>query len=267
MSFGSEYFEESNLGKFAPLIKFYRLIFGIEDFHSHIRWDKVKRVISPKEKTLEIGAGNGIMSINYLKMFKKDIDLLVYDRKDLHVAKEIIDKLFSKQNQQLKPKINVYSGDAQYLEGIQSDYYDQVLLIDVLEHVDSPEKVVYQINRVLKIQGMVIVSVPTPSYLDFFGAKFDNMIGHKRHYTKQTISEAFAQGGFRLVKIEFYTGGLASRLCKLYYNQMGETKFKFLLMPVMLFLAKLSEMKPKPPFSSIIAVFAKEYNSAKGNHL
>ncbi len=88
-------------GKFAPLIKLYRIIFGIEDFHSHIRWDMAKRVISQKEKTLKIGAGNGIMSINYLKMFKKDIDLLVYYRKDIHVAKEITDKLFSNINSDL----------------------------------------------------------------------------------------------------------------------------------------------------------------------
>lgn len=56
--------------------------------------------------------------------------------------------------------------DAQDMSGvIPSDSYDTVLLLDVLEHVPRPRKIVCEIYRILRSGGTLILSVPHLSRL------------------------------------------------------------------------------------------------------
>ena len=45
--------------------KIYTLLFGIGDFHTHIRFRAVKNLFQQKDRNVEIGAGSGVMSIGF----------------------------------------------------------------------------------------------------------------------------------------------------------------------------------------------------------
>lgn len=88
-----------------------------------------------------------------------------------------------------------FEADAQDMSGvIDSDRYDTVLLLEVLEHVPNPFKVVGELYRVLRKDGKVILSVPHLSRLheepyDFY------------RYTKYGLRHLFEEAGFSEVEI------------------------------------------------------------------
>lgn len=88
-----------------------------------------------------------------------------------------------------------FEADAQDMSGvIDSDRYDTVLLLEVLEHVPNPFKVAAELYRVLRKDGKVILSVPHLSRLheepyDFY------------RYTKYGLRHLFEEAGFKEVEI------------------------------------------------------------------
>ena len=88
---------------------------------------------------------------------------------------------------------------------ITSNSVDEVKMIDVLEHLENPEKVAKEIHRILKIGGRWEVSVPywnyTPSY----------RINHKWQFseallcdlTGELLDSGIKKGQFRIVIFEF----------------------------------------------------------------
>ncbi len=99
----------------------------------------------------------------------------------------------------------------------ESNKFDLAICIDVIEHTDNPDKVVKEINRVLRFGGRLIITVP--HY--FFPATYDpiNAIlrifnkkipigmwawGHKRLYTKDSFKKILEKNNFRIIK---FSGG------------------------------------------------------------
>lgn len=88
-----------------------------------------------------------------------------------------------------------FEADAQDMSGVvPSDRYDTVLLIEVLEHVPNPFRVVGELFRVLRQGGKVILSVPHLSRLheepfDFY------------RYTHYGLKHLFENAGFDVVEL------------------------------------------------------------------
>jgi SAM-dependent methyltransferase len=88
-----------------------------------------------------------------------------------------------------------FQADAQDLSSvIASDRYDTVLLLEVLEHVPNPFRVVAELFRVLRSGGKVILSVPHLSRLheepyDFY------------RYTHYGLRHLFEQAGFEILEL------------------------------------------------------------------
>lgn len=80
---------------------------------------------------------------------------------------------------------------------LDANTVDSVLLTEVLEHCPEPLKVLNDINRVLKVDGTVVFSVPFLWYLhespwDFY------------RYTPFAIKKMFQETGFDFEKLEIY---------------------------------------------------------------
>jgi SAM-dependent methyltransferase len=79
--------------------------------------------------------------------------------------------------------------------------FDTVLLTDVLEHIYKPEKLLLEINRVLKPGGRVIIAVP-----------FLYRIHEEPHdyyrYTEFTLHRLCEDAGIKILKLEPYGGYL-----------------------------------------------------------
>lgn len=136
--------------------RLYGKLIGVNDFHSHFRWRGIKQYINFEAKhTLEVGAGTGVMTFEVAKRLPKDARIIASEFNDHSVA---IGKEIAKR------------GHFKNVEFVQKDLralglggnFDQVLAIDVLEHVDDDLLALKEINGVLKSGGLLIISVPTP---------------------------------------------------------------------------------------------------------
>lgn len=81
----------------------------------------------------------------------------------------------------------------------RNNSFDIALLIQVLEHVDSPDRIIKEAARVLKPNGVLILSVP------FFYPLHDMPYDWGR-YTSTALKSFISQAGLRLIKIKVQGG-------------------------------------------------------------
>ncbi|MBA64831.1 MAG: hypothetical protein CMG55_03415 [Candidatus Marinimicrobia bacterium] len=97
-----------------------------------------------------------------------------------------------------------YVGDVQDMNCIKNDTYDTVVSFEVLEHVNNPFVAVSEIKRVLKSNGIFILTVPHLSRLH-------DMPHDYYRYTKFGLKSLLNQNGFKVLEI-LPRGGLFSFL-------------------------------------------------------
>ncbi len=93
--------------------------------------------------------------------------------------------------------------DAHNLD-FRSGYFDAVFALEVLEHVENPEKVLSEIKRVLKKGGYAVILVPTDSFLfqmiwwfltNYWWAKIWNDC-HIQSFKKESLVKISKKSGF-----------------------------------------------------------------------
>lgn len=101
-----------------------------------------------------------------------------------------------------------------YLEGagFKSDFFDVVTMTDVFEHVAEPRKMLFEIKKVLKKDGVLFIKVPNGNYnlLKLWLAKragklkdhdiFDSY-EHLTHFTHKTLKRMLGECGFKIKKV------------------------------------------------------------------
>lgn len=80
-----------------------------------------------------------------------------------------------------------------------NNFFDVVLVMDVLEHTNDL-KTLMEISRILKKDGLVIISVPAFSWL---WSKWDVIHYHKRRYTIKKLSYKLTKYEFSIIKISY----------------------------------------------------------------
>lgn len=71
-----------------------------------------------------------------------------------------------------------------------------VVLLDVIEHVADPVKVLTHAKSALRPDGAAIITVPSYQWLF---SKWDQLLGHYRRYSARMLKDQAAAAGFRLV--------------------------------------------------------------------
>ena len=99
-----------------------------------------------------------------------------------------------------------------------NQYFDKVFVLDILEHVKEINIAINEIERVLKPNGMVILSGPTESwfykfcrYLWLGSVQYE--IGHV--YTVYDVEKKFESNGFKLIKQKTLPGILLPGLFRI----------------------------------------------------
>jgi len=134
------------------------------------------RNIGQDEKVLDVGCGIG----DFLRYRKNTFGVEINEKAVFYCLKE---------------GFNVCKMEADVLP-FQSSVFDCVVLDNVLEHIQEPEPILKEINRVLNKKGKVIIGVP--------GKKgFDRDSDHKIFYDKNRLLECLESNGFK-VKKTFY---------------------------------------------------------------
>lgn len=105
-------------------------------------------------------------------------------------------------------------------EELQSHYFDLVLMISVLEHLNDPFLVLQKCYEVLKGEGVLIINVPTwrgKFFLELVAFKSGlspnttiEVDDHKMYYDKKDLWPLIVKAGFKPsnIKLNYYKFGL-----------------------------------------------------------
>lgn len=107
-----------------------------------------KANVSANPTILDIGCGNGLMSLQLGK--------LGYSVKGIDISAEAIAKA---NENNCFPNVSFEIIDAEKLAA-KSEKYDFIICSEVLEHLYEPESMVANIKQILKANGKLIVTVP-----------------------------------------------------------------------------------------------------------
>jgi SAM-dependent methyltransferase len=83
--------------------------------------------------------------------------------------------------------------------------FDAVLALDVIEHVPDDVAMLREARRVLRPDGVLIVTVPA---LPWLWSAHDDVNHHYRRYTLATLRRSLQAGGFRPARASYYNAVL-----------------------------------------------------------
>lgn len=158
-----------------------RWAFGlIKDITKYCDKSSVKNI-------LDVGCGNGVKSILLANYFS-NAKVLGIDFTDEGIKKANAN--YSKVN-------NIHFEKADIFE-IQTEKYDMVSCLEVLEHIEDWQSILKKICDTSN--KYVLISVPTGRMRDY-----EKYVGHLRNFKKGEIENFMADNGFKKIKT-FYAG-------------------------------------------------------------
>lgn len=147
-------------------------------------------------KAIEIGCGAGYSTKIINNFLPKGTKLM---------ASEYVDYLVPKA-QELNPNVNIIQENIYELKH-KDNTFDIVFLLEVLEHLDYPERALNEINRVLKDDGVLILGVPREPLwrvLNMARGKYlrnlGNTVGHLNHWSAGGLNNYIEENFGTVVK-------------------------------------------------------------------
>jgi SAM-dependent methyltransferase len=81
---------------------------------------------------------------------------------------------------------------------------DVVAALDIIEHIENDEHLLSSIQRMLKHEGVLILTVPAYQFL--LSPYAD--AGHKRRYSKRELRKRIEKGGYKILEIGYFNSML-----------------------------------------------------------
>jgi 2-polyprenyl-3-methyl-5-hydroxy-6-metoxy-1,4-benzoquinol methylase len=158
------------------------------DYHSIVRLDAIHMMDrNLTQRVLEIGCGTG----NTLAYLKKNglaayVEGIEKELQCVEALNPLVDKLTN--------------ADVEQLGFTENEKFDTVLLLDILEHLVDPYKLLQQVTRLIKPKGQIIISIPNIRNLKILKALIVNGTWtyqdtgildrtHLRFFTKKSFLE------------------------------------------------------------------------------
>ena len=136
--------------------------------------------LKKKNNILDFGAGSGV-----------NLDILrKYGLVDIHEQNKYARTVIKKE----KKIKNLYS-----TLKIKKNFYDLILLADVIEHVKQPKELLKDLKKFLKKDGHILITVPA---YQFLFSKKDKVLGHYRRYNKELLKTELS--GFKVENISYF---------------------------------------------------------------
>jgi len=177
---------------------------------------KIARPYIRNKKVLDIGCWTG----QFEKLAIKTVEQIL----GIDLEKEVIDCA-----KKLVPEAAFRVGSALNLP-FSNKSFDCIVLLDVIEHLplNTENKALGEIKRVLKPKGYLILSTPSNHIFSILLDPAFFLIGH-RHYSIKKIKKLLQNQGFKIVKI-YKTGGiycLFSNLTQILVKHLINKKINF----------------------------------------
>jgi len=87
----------------------------------------------------------------------------------------------------------------------RTEKFDVVTVLDVVEHVQEDKAVLKEIWRVLKPNGMIVVTVPA---YQFLWSQHDIASSHVRRYNSRTITKVLKDSQFEIIRTSYFVSFL-----------------------------------------------------------
>ena len=113
------------------------------------KFEKVSKLIPPNSKILDVGCGDG-----KIRLFLKNPIYFGADADEELISKLISQKIKAKKTDLNKDEIP-----------FKNEKFDFVLLLDVLEHVVNPKKLLLEAKERLNENGKLIITLPNDYHL------------------------------------------------------------------------------------------------------
>ena len=161
------------------------------------RTREVRRVIEKQFdnhsnlKCLDIGTADGLMlsKINQIFKFNQAVGI--------DMSEELI-----KTN--LDPTIKLEVGDAQDLK-FQDNYFDIVIAASMIDHLDDPEKMIKESYRVLKDNGILILTVANPWFDKLSEAVgYTKAAEHNEKLPLVKLKKMLKSGNFAVIEAKYF---------------------------------------------------------------
>jgi SAM-dependent methyltransferase len=183
-------------------------------------------VTRTESRILDVGCGSGTLG----KIFTEkghDVDGITISPDEYEIAKIYLNNTF------------IHNLETGLPDTIEAQTYDYVICSHVLEHIVYPSKLLGDILKVLKPEGILIVALPNimhyKSRMKLAIGKFDYQDAglwdytHVKWYTFETAKKLFVEHGFS-IELAMVTGDLPfnSIFSKIFSPRMSAIFFKLL---------------------------------------
>jgi SAM-dependent methyltransferase len=174
--------------------KLYQEMYAIESEHW---WFRARRDILthlivkyiPQGNILDVGCGTGFM----LEALQTE-----WDSKGeiwgIDIAEAAVQVCHEKGLNQVRQ--GVLGNNA-----LPADYFDLVMFLDMIEHLEQDLPALHQAKHYLKPQGQILITVPA---YQFLWSAHDEIHHHKRRYTKNMLTDLLHQAGYEAVFISYF---------------------------------------------------------------
>jgi SAM-dependent methyltransferase len=157
---------------------------------------------------LEIGCGSGNVLGYFLERGLSDCSGWDVDMHALNIARSRF------------PSANFEQVDMFNQRQHVRDHFGVIGSFDCLEHIEDDALCLSHIRRLLKKDGTLIVSVPAMQQL---WSPFDELFGHYRRYTRQSIVSLFESCGFKDIRAQYIMAPLVPPLLLFRNNEPDMT--------------------------------------------
>lgn len=200
----------ARLGKLGELKATYKTVINIPNNNSSKLWDRLNdqditrrnnpmawertRIVSNwighGKKVLDVGFGSGILE---KQLFKYNLENKVYGIDFSESSIERVKKIYPK---------GIYKKGRITKIPFNSGIFDIVVALEILEHVSPIQtfNALFELNRVLKKGGKVVISVPLNEGLKDLVRKGSNPNAHVRVYTPDLIKAEMILAGFQPIR-------------------------------------------------------------------
>lgn len=180
-----------------------------KQYYSFERPEVCACVPATAKTILDVGCASGRLGAALKKRQDCFVVGVEYEPEIANEAKDLLDE--------------VIVGDIEEKIGtLPSDYFDCIVLADVLEHLRFPETVLQKLNRALKDTGIIVASIPNVRHWSVVRALLEGDWNyedagildrtHLRFFTRKSVLKIFADSGYAVTGLTHTTVGGASAL-------------------------------------------------------
>ncbi|MDQ5900850.1 MAG: hypothetical protein QG600_428 [Patescibacteria group bacterium] len=205
----------------------------LDNFTYKLILNNLEKYIKDNQKILDIGSGAGTLAL-YCGLKRNKVTGIDVSTQAVKSANESAVQIGLN---------NVSFKVMKFPEEYPNEKFDLIICTEVIEHLEDDLKALKVIYKLLKPNGIAIISTPSlnaPLYKLGLATDFDKRVGHLRRYSMESLRKLSKQAGFKIVASNKQEGVIRNSLFII--PHLGELiRFiKFGLVDVVTFIDNIS---------------------------